>query len=40
MKNEKANNNKHNVFTDDAEIDVEQKEDAGKKLINGRNNKG
>ena len=34
MKNEKVNNNRHNIFTDDAEIDAEQKEDAGKMLMN------
>ena len=40
MKNENVNNNKHNIFTDDAEIDAEQKENVGKMLMNECSDKG
>ena len=41
MKNKNVNNNIHNIFNDDAEIDAEQEEDAVKMLTNGKcNNKG
>ena len=39
--NNNVNNNRHNIFTDDAEIDAEQEEDAVKITINEKhNNKG
>ena len=40
MKNEKFNNDKRNIFTDDAEVDEEQKENEEKILMNECNDKG
>ena len=39
-KNENVNDNRHDIFTDDTEIDEEQNEDAGKILMKEFNNKG
>ena len=41
IKNKNVNNDRHNVFTDDTEIDVEQEEDAVKNFTNENfNNEG